>query len=70
MAADRFAGMTDEQLVELAHGGDTAAVDTLMEKYPNIDKKKMGFGAGFDRCPVWNCDPGAEDDTATGTIVE
>jgi len=25
-----------------------------MEKYPNIDKKKMGFGKGFEKRPAWN----------------
>lgn len=29
-------------------------LDDLMGKYPNIDKRKMGFSKGFEKCPVWN----------------
>lgn len=38
--SDKYRLMDDEQIVEAINGGDTAAMDYLMEKYKNFVRKK------------------------------
>ena len=43
---------TDDQLIELSRGGDTAATDFLMEKYKNLVRKEANAMQGRFACRI------------------
>lgn len=40
-------------------------LDALFDSYPNIDKTKMGFKEGYEKCPVWNHPAAVRTDGST-----